>query len=177
MTSCQRVGARLDAYHDGELSGFARARVARHLRRCPACRADLEGLTAVGELVRETAGNAPRLDLWTGLAPRLAALDARRRPELLGGSWQEALQALLAPRPARIAALLAVLLLLFVFSLGRPEPQPSEVVQWLSPQAVDHEVVVLPHGAEDPTVIWVTDPEADTGLVRPVSAEGVRVAP
>ena len=42
---------------------------------------------------------------------------------------------------------------------------------------VDHEVVVLPQGAEDPTVIWLTDPEADGGLVRPVSAEGVRVAP
>ncbi len=176
MTSCQRIEPRLDAYHDGELSGFARFRVGRHLQRCPACRGELERLGAIGDLVREAAGIAPRLDLWTSLAPRLAALDAGPRAGLFGESWREALRTLLAPRPARIAAVLAALLLLFLFSLGRPEPEPSEVVQWLSPQA-DHEVVVLPSGAEDPTVIWVTDPEAASGLIRPVSAEGVSVGP
>jgi len=176
MTLCQRVGPRLDAYLDGELSVFGRARVGRHLRRCATCRADLESLGQVGELVREAAGALPLLDLWTHLAPRLSGLDERRRSGLLGGSWREVLQGLLVPRPVRVAALLAALLLLFLFSLGRPEPQPSETVEWLAPQA-DHEVVVLPAGAEDPMVIWVTDPEPGTGLVRPVSAEGVRGAP
>lgn len=176
MTSCQRVGPRLDAYFDGELSGFHRARVDRHLRRCAACRADLERLGEVGEWVREAAGTPPLLDLWASLAPRLAELESGRRPGLLGASWREALQGLLLPRPARIAALLAAFLLLFLFSLGRPEPEPSEVVQWLSPQA-DHEVVVLPPGAGGPTVIWVTDPEAEAGPIRPVSAEGVPVGP
>jgi anti-sigma factor RsiW len=71
MTGCERVGPRLDGYHDGELGALARWRVDRHLARCPGCREELEDLGRVGAWVREANGPAAEPDLWAGVAARL----------------------------------------------------------------------------------------------------------
>ena len=49
---CADVGARLDAYLDGELDVRETSAVAAHLARCPACTASLDRLRALGEALR-----------------------------------------------------------------------------------------------------------------------------
>jgi anti-sigma factor RsiW len=60
MNEC-RQSERLGAYHDGELSGAARAEMERHLGQCPACAAELERLGRLSELL--VAAAAPKLSL------------------------------------------------------------------------------------------------------------------
>jgi len=60
MNEC-RQSERLGAYHDGELSGAARAEMERHLGQCPACVAELERLGRLSELLGAAA--APKLSL------------------------------------------------------------------------------------------------------------------
>jgi anti-sigma factor RsiW len=54
MNEC-REGARLSAYHDGELWGAARAGMAEHLRQCPACAAELSRLRALSRMLAAVA--------------------------------------------------------------------------------------------------------------------------
>ena len=70
--------ALLHAYHDGELSGFARRRFARRLRRSPWLRRELDGLAALGAQLREIDAQGEAPDLWEQIALRLPAIDVRR---------------------------------------------------------------------------------------------------
>ena len=67
----------LHAYHDGELSGFARRRFERRLERSSALRRDLESLSEIGTALRALDGEAETPDVWDDVALRLPALDAR----------------------------------------------------------------------------------------------------
>jgi anti-sigma factor RsiW len=58
MNDCPHV-QRLGAYHDGELSGEARAQIEQHLRQCPACTAELRRLGRLSELL--SAATATRI--------------------------------------------------------------------------------------------------------------------
>lgn len=49
----QHVYHLLDDYYDNELSPVARRRVEAHLDRCPSCRAELEQLDQLGDLLSE----------------------------------------------------------------------------------------------------------------------------
>jgi anti-sigma factor RsiW len=71
---CQHVLSRLNAYADGELSGFRGRRMGRHLRHCPSCRAALERLSRVSELLGELS--VPPVP--AGLAARVVAEAGRR---------------------------------------------------------------------------------------------------
>jgi len=148
-----KPGARADlqhAYHDGELSGFARWRFARRLRRSAALRRELEALNRVGEWVRDSHVEAPGPDLWDAIALRLPAADARRaeiasRAGPHGFGW-------LAWSGVVATAVLAV-----VFALDRLEPEVPRadgVVRWLDSGGRD--VMVLEAGS-DTTIIWVFD--------------------
>lgn len=81
--------ARLSDYLDDELTAAERLEVEGHLRACASCRAVLQELRAV---VARAAGcereSIPATDLWTGIAPRLAARSPR-------ASWRRALDWLL----------------------------------------------------------------------------------
>jgi len=54
MNECEQA-ERLSAYHDGELSGAARTEVEQHLRRCPACAAELNRLGRLSQLFSAAA--------------------------------------------------------------------------------------------------------------------------
>ncbi|MGH0029582.1 MAG: hypothetical protein ACQGVC_07315, partial [Myxococcota bacterium] len=68
----------LHAYHDGELSGFARWRFERELRRNPVLRGELDRLSTLRDLLRARDRAEPSPDLWDAIALRLPAEDARR---------------------------------------------------------------------------------------------------
>jgi len=171
-----KTGARADllhAYHDGELSGFARWRFERRLRRSPALRRELEALARVGGWVRASHVEAQGPDLWDAIALRLPAADARRaevasaarRPtresadaQRAGGERRRA-PARAGPRglgwlawPGAVA--MAVLVAVFALEWLEPGiPRADGVVRWLDSGGRD--VMVLE--APDTTIIWVFD--------------------
>ncbi len=82
MKSCHTVNEWLDAMVDDELGPEEAAHVEEHLRLCPACRVELDGLRAVKQaaasLPRELK---PRRDLWEGIENRLQ-VQQKTRPRL-----------------------------------------------------------------------------------------------
>jgi hypothetical protein len=144
----------LQAYHDRELSGFARWRFERRLRRSPALRRELEALARVGEWVRDSHVEAPGPDLWDAIALRLPASDAQRaegeRRRTPAWDGPSGLGWLAWPGVVTAAVLVVVALDWFA-----PEAPPAEgVVRWLDSGGRD--VMVL-EGGPDTTIIWVFD--------------------
>jgi anti-sigma factor RsiW len=149
---------RLEAYRDGELSGFARWRVERRLRRDPAARRALAELEALGAFLREADAAAPAGDLWESIRMRLPAADARlaeaEAARSAAPSWR---------RPAGYLALGAAaagaVALALVVSLDpppAPSGAPSGSVRWID--ARGHPMMVLRDDA-GATIIWVAESE------------------
>jgi anti-sigma factor RsiW len=166
VTACQRYEDWLEAFHDGELSGLARWRLARHVARCPDCGAEVEGLTTLAGLVREQElGATATPDLWAAIAARLPEIDAdlaRRaapavavRPARLRGSWA----GLLGPLPIGVGGLaVAAIALVLLFGGGDlPVPPLDDVVEELD--AMGRSVAVLASDDKS-TIIWVLDPDS-----------------
>ena len=163
MKACQRTQDRLEAFHDGELAGFLRWRVERHLKSCPHCRSEVEDFGAIAEIVREEELAAmPAPDLWAAIAAQLPAIDAeleRRaapvaalRPARERKGWA----ALLGPLPIGVGGL-AVAGVAFVLWLRLPgSPVRDDVVEEL--ETMGRSVVVLPSDDKS-TIIWVLDPK------------------
>ncbi len=149
----------LHAYHDGELSGLARWRFERRLRRSPELQRELEALARVGDWVRDGHVESPGPDLWDAIALRLPAIDARRAEAASAGSALERWARTLWGRPiliygAELSAL--ALAVVFAFQWLTPPPPPSRVVRWLDSGPRD--VMVLEDAAPDTTIIWVIGP-------------------
>jgi hypothetical protein len=137
----------LNAYRDGELSGFARWRFEHRLRRSPELQRELAELFRVGDWVRASHEEPAEADLWDRLALRLPAIDARRaeladarRPGLGWLAW-----------PGAFAS--AVLAAVFAFQwFAAPTPNRIGVVRWVDSGPRD--VMVL-EAAPDTTIVWV----------------------
>jgi anti-sigma factor RsiW len=136
----------LEAYRDGELSGLARWRVRRWLRRDAAARRHLESLDALGELLREVDAEGPAPDLWPAIRVRLAEAEAVRAPR-----WRRAAGYLAAGAVAASAAALALL-------VAGEEPRPAAgspgAVRWIDSRG--HPMMVLRDDSAA-TIIWVAD--------------------
>jgi len=163
MTACQRYQDRLEAFHDGELAGFLRWRMARHLTSCPHCRSEVEELGEIAELVREEELAAtPAPDLWAAIAAGLPAIDAeieRRAASaaaLHPARERKGWASLLRPLPIGVGGLAAaaVVFVLWLRVLG--PPVRDDVVEELD--AMGRPVVVLPSDDKS-TIIWVLDPK------------------
>lgn len=145
---------RIEAYHDGELSGLARRRLERELRRSPERRAELEDLARLRESLRELDAGGPQPDLWDAVALRLPALDARRAEAAQAQDGRGGLPGWL--RPATAIAATAVIALGVAAGLYWPaeEPASGQVVRWLD--SGNRNVMVID---DDPntTIIWVLD--------------------
>lgn len=146
----ERTALRLQAYHDGELSGLARWWFERRLRRSPDLLAELAALGRVGDWVREAHVEEAGPDLWASIALRLPAADARRaepgRERRIWLGWLAV--------PGAVAS--AVLAAIFAYNELAPPAQPrtTGVVRWLDSGGRD--VMVL-EGDPDTTIIWVFD--------------------
>lgn len=141
----------LQAYHDGELSGFARRRFEQRLRRSPDLQAELSSLRGMGAALRELDAESAAPDLWDDIALRLPALDAQRDDEEPArAGW---LGWLLGPPGAALAtAAAAVALAVAVFT---PEAAgPAASIRWLD--SGGHSVMVFDDAA-DMTIIWMLD--------------------
>ncbi len=143
----------LHAYSDGELSGFARWRFERRLRRSPELQRELAELSRIGAWVRESYLESPGPDLGDAIALRLPAADARRaEPGLArrpGVGW------LAWPGAVASAALAAVLAFQWFAPTPPTTPRAARVVRWLDSGPRD--VMVL-EAAPDTTIVWVIGP-------------------
>src|SRR5258705_2632674 len=79
-----RSTLRLHAYADGELSGFARWRFERRVRRSPELQRELAELARIGAWVRDAHAESPGAELWDRIALRLPAADSRRAERAAG---------------------------------------------------------------------------------------------
>lgn len=126
---CEEVHARLDEYVDSELATPELPELERHLRECPACRAQEQELRALlvaaAALPRELQ---PARDLWPELPGRLrAVVPFPRRGVLL--------------RPLTLAAAAALLVAL------------SSVVTWRVARKPEARVAAAPSAAPQGTLI------------------------
>jgi len=142
----------LHAYHDGELSGFARRRFEQRLRRSPALQAELDSLASLGASLREHDAAGPSPDLWDDIALRLPGLDAQRDADAtpVRSGW---LSWLFGPAGAALAtAAAAVALALTIYT---PEIQPGgSTIRWLD--TAGKSVMVIDDDT-DMTIIWMLD--------------------
>ena len=144
--------ALLHAYHDRELSGFARRRFARRLRRTPRLRRELDSLAALGERLREIDAQGAAPDLWEQIALRLPAIDARKSAAARVKAARGRLSWLVRPAGALAAAAAAAAL---AVALLWPEaPEAGRVVRWID--GGGRSVMVLDDDP-DTTIIWVLD--------------------
>jgi anti-sigma factor RsiW len=140
---------RLHAYADGELSGFARWRFERRLRRSPQLQRELAELTRIGDWVRDVQADVPGPDIWDRVAMRLPAIDARRaeradeRPGLGWLAW-----------PGAVASAVVAAVVITQW-LTPATPSKIGVVRWLDSGQRD---VMLLEAAPDTTVVWVMGP-------------------
>jgi len=141
-----RFGRQLSAYHDGELPEAERTALEAHLARCPACRAELAGIQALGRLVAE-AGRAPMPE---GLLER-----AHRRVDSAG----EVVVVRLAERLMAAAAAVLLVCVLYLYQANRTEAAPP-LEEW-APTLISQRVPTSQEsGTVDPLVRWVV---ADLG--------------
>jgi len=145
-----RTTRRLHAYADGELSGFARWRFERRLRRSPGLQRELAEIARIGDWVRDAHADSTSPELWDRIALRLPAADARRaeraageRPGLGWLAW-----------PGAIASAVVAAVLVSQW-LTPPTPSRIGVVRWLDSGPRD--VMVL-EAAPDITIVWVIGP-------------------
>lgn len=144
----------LCAYHDGELSGLARWRFERRLRREPGLRGELAALGRVGDLVRENEA-AAQPDLWDRIELRLPAVDAQRAEaagaiSISPAAWWRPLGAL--------AAAGALVLAVYV-GLFEPTPAPRGALRWMD--SGGRSVLVLDDAESDVTIIWLLEDAAE----------------
>ncbi len=95
--TCDDLLPRLDEYVEETLTPAERAEFAVHLLDCPACRGEVDALTA---LLRDTRALprsiTPESDLWAGIAARLGPRAAAPPRFRLRGSWPLGIAAALA---------------------------------------------------------------------------------
>ncbi len=89
-----RYNEKLVLYSIGELEDVAAEEVRRHLSQCASCRAELEKLAHLDQLIGEKADLTPPPDLWRGVEQRLARRRPSRVPARLQPAWRPALAVL-----------------------------------------------------------------------------------
>ncbi len=170
---CWLVRRRLDAFHDGELTAPQRARLERHLGRCPGCAGEVQALRRLHEALASASVAEPPEAVWAAFWPQV-------RTRLSGPSsdpepvWQRAWRAVtshprLALAPALAAASLAVLAVVAPWRQPPPPapgPAPASmaaqsaaldqvVIQSIETADPDLPVMVYATPESDMTVLWV----------------------
>ena len=156
-----RLEARLQAYHDGELSWLGRWRLERLLARDAGLREELDGLGRLGVLLQEVDAELPTPDLWESVRMRLPAMDARRTQTERAGHLGR------GPRwvGAGLAAVAAALALVVGLNLAPSDSAPASV-RWLDSRG--NPVLVL-QDDRDATIIWLLEPNPDNASRRTLS--------
>jgi AcrR family transcriptional regulator len=127
--SCAAVRRRLAEYHDGELTIDQRVAVQGHLRACPACAAEAQGLNTVAVALRAAAarraGNLQDLDgLAGGIVSRLRAEREESFPRTLERMFED-LHLVWAALSATAATLACMAIMVGIFYVSRAERSDS----------------------------------------------------
>lgn len=144
----------LHAYHDGELSGVARWRFERRLRRSPELRAELARLEDLRGLLRAHDAAGPAPNLWDAIALGLPAADARRPPAVRETGPGAGLLWWLKPVGVVAATAAVAGLVLYGGLWQEPPASTGGVVRWID--SGERSVMVL-DDEPDTTIIWVFD--------------------
>ncbi len=182
----------LALFSGGDLAGYwERWRVARHVAQCPDCQAQVQGLRAASEQVRDVSAQLPKDVNWNRLA---AEMTGNIRVGLAAG---EAIARFdkVTPRPLRLgwnAALVltcATVVFLIAFWISLPRPQADHLMAALQriraerigsivrPQAPMQDDVVLEATSsaievkENGRAMSLTHPHSD-GVTVSVSLQG-----
>ncbi len=105
---CELIKEQLIEYVDGDLSSEEARLVEEHLEQCPACRAEVEALSGVRELLLDDGYVEPSPFYWTRFNARL--MQRLHRPSLF--PWHP------AASPRLIPIALASILFIVGFSIG-----------------------------------------------------------
>ncbi len=155
MSERDRRTQELYAYHDGELSWWARRRVARRLAHDAAARRELETLSEIGALMHEHAAEAAPVDLWERIRSELPYAKKPTAPPQPEAAWG-------LGAPQWIAAGLAAAAITAVLAVGfDPSDAPAGSVRWLD--ARGKPAMVLRDDREA-TIIWLLEEEERTGM-------------
>lgn len=88
---CQTVQRYLSAYHDGEVSAAQNEAIAKHVKSCSACEAELTSLESLGAALDQSPVPAKPSDLWQRIERALPTLaepvTLSRRPVTLAGRF------------------------------------------------------------------------------------------
>jgi hypothetical protein len=116
---CSKISDLLGPYVDGELSPEERRTVEEHLRRCPACRAELEELRRIETAGRRTVPPDPGEEYWNTFLPRLRERigSEQRRPAPAG--WGRRIRRLFEPPVPWVRLAGAVAAAVLVMVIGR----------------------------------------------------------
>jgi hypothetical protein len=154
----------LERLHDGDLENAERDRLERHLEVCTACRAYVEEMDRVGEVLREEMTEvvrAERLDpLWEGIERSIERPQEHLAKKFRNALWGQGC----LPRPAFVMGTVLVLSLAFLIPILKIDPSGTAtqcIVDSVDPG--ESSVVVLYNEATDTTVLWVIEeaPTAD----------------
>lgn len=114
---CAKCKELLNAYLDGELEGTLFAELERHIERCPDCRAELDRIMKMRELLDELRG----VEVPEGERERfIDALRNRLETEQKRGLRRE-----INWRPALIGAIAVVAILIVLIAIPREKPPPE----------------------------------------------------
>ncbi len=163
MTKCPDHNI-LQRFADGELKGFRRARVAKHLRGCQLCADQLRQVRRIGELVsgaiRKETQDHDLAGLWEKVSAGIAS------PPLRGAGWQPVWSLLWKPAAkVAYAALIVLLAGFFVVRAFLPEKGPLVVAGQARVQSVHqydpHVTVsmVIASGSRS-AIVWISGIEA-----------------
>lgn len=117
--NCQRVQRRLNAFRAGQLSAWRARRIAAHLERCPACRAESDQLQQLDAVLGQWAVAAePRAGFEQRVWNRIRAA-GRERPAAAWG-WR--------PRPAWLLSVACATAMTMVAVTGIVAHQRTDAV-------------------------------------------------
>ena len=136
---CRHIVDLLGPYLDGECSLEERRKVEEHLRRCPACRSELEQLRRIETAGRRTVPPDPGEQYWSAFLPRLRQrIGQEQRHPVPVGLGDRIRRWFSPPVPwVRLAGAMATAVLVVVIGrafiqqkddlapMGRPGGQPS----------------------------------------------------
>jgi len=132
--NCRHIIDLLGPYLDGECSPEERRQVEEHLRRCPACRSELEQLRRIESANRGTAPPDPGEEYWNTFLPRLRQRIDRAQRHPAPAGWGERIRRLFSPPVPWIRMAGAVATAVLVVVIGRAFiGQRGDVVPMRSP--------------------------------------------
>lgn len=185
--NCEKAEREIHAWLDGQLKGKEREEIEGHLRECSLCRAEMQRVRAVGELVGRLPQPVPSRDLdrrvmASFLASRPSG-DFRALAATQAGGFR--ISRALAASVAGLAVLFGISTFYLGWTLGRHHSQPSNsaVIEQTNRSAVQPlrsgEIVPDVRSGQKPTELREEAPQSGNTVslagFRPIREPRIRI--